>query len=109
MATATLTIPYSFTMTPQDEFDFGTGNAGEGYNRWLEQRHRALVELAGKLNLPLNHTVEVWLAGGVRLRGKLQLQEEMLFVPEDRVHQLRLQVDHVPFLIQEMESCVRLD
>jgi len=108
-ATGSLAHQISPTMTPQDEFDFGTGETGEGYNRWLEQRKRALVELARKLNLPLNHPVEVWLAGGIRLRGKLQLQEEMLFVPEDRVHQLRLQVDKVPFLIQEMESCVRLD
>lgn len=96
-------------MTPQAEFDFSTGNAGAGCHRWLDQRQQAVAELARQSNLPLNHPVEVWLAGGVRLRGKLQLQEEMLFVPEDRVPQLRLQMDHVPFLIHEMESCVRLD
>jgi len=101
--------PDAFTMTAQDEFDFGAGSAGDGYHRWLAQRQEALVELARKLNLPLNHPVEIWLAGGIRLRGKLQLQEEMLFVPEDHVDQLRLQVDHVPFLIHEMESCVRMD
>ena len=96
-------------MTAQDEFDFGTGSAGEGYHRWLAQRQQALVELARKLNLPLYHPVEVWLVGGIRVRGKLQLQEEILFVPEDHVPQLRLRVDQVPFLIHEMESCVRLD
>jgi len=98
-----------FTMTAQDEFDFGAGSNSEGYNQWLAQRQRALVELARKLNLPLNHPVEVWLAGGIRLRGRLRLQEETLFVPEDHVPRLRLQVDQVPFLIHEMESCVRLD
>ena len=96
-------------MTAQDEFNFGSGNAGGGYDRWLEQRKAALVELASKLNLPLDHQVEVWLTGGIRLRGKLQLQEAMLFMPEKPVPQLRLRVDHVPILIHEMESCVRLD
>ena len=96
-------------MTAQDEFNFGTKGAGEGCGHWLAQRQQALVELARQVNLPLNHQVEVWLVGGVRLRGKLQLQEEMLFVPEDHVQQLRLRVDQVQFLIHEMESCVRLD
>ena len=96
-------------MNAQGEFDFDAGNAGRGYTRWLAQRQQALVELARQINLPLNHPVEVWLTSGIRLRGKLQLQEEMLFVPEDHVDQLRLQVDHVPFLIHEMESCIRLD
>jgi hypothetical protein len=39
------------------------------------------------------------------LRGKLQLQEEMLFIEEDCVRHLGLQVDQVPFTIREMESC----
>jgi hypothetical protein len=110
--TGSLANPDPFTMTAQDELNFGTGGtggAGDGYNHWLAQRQQALLELARKLNLPLNHQVEIWLAGGIRLRGKLQLQEATLFVPEDRVHQLRLQVDRVPFSIHEMESCVRLD
>jgi hypothetical protein len=97
------------SMNPQGEFDFGAANGGEGYNRWLAQRKLAMVELARKINLPLDHPVEVWLVGGIRLRGKLQLQEEKLFLDEDTVQQLRLQVDHVPFSVGEMESCVRLD
>lgn len=96
-------------MKAQDEFDFGTGSAGEGYTRWLAERKRALAELARQSNLPLDHQVEVWLAGGIRLRGKLQLQEERLFLQEDDVKRLGLRVDHVPFTIGEMESCVRLD
>jgi len=98
-------------MNAQDEFDFGAASAGgdEGYTRWLAQRRLAHVELARKINLPLDHQVEVWLAGGVRLRGKLQLQEEKLFLDHDTMKQLRLQVDHVPFSVNEMESCVRLD
>ncbi|HYT61509.1 MAG TPA: hypothetical protein VEL06_15135 [Haliangiales bacterium] len=93
----------------QGEFDFDTEAAGEGYSRWLAGRKLAAVELARRLNLPLNREVEVWLVGGIRLRGKLQLQEEMLFIEEDRVRHLELQVDHVSFTIREMESCVRLD
>ena len=93
----------------QGEFDFDAEAAGEGYSLWLAGRKLAAVELARRLNLPLNREVEVWLVGGIRLRGKLQLQEEMLFIEEDRVRHLELQVDHVSFTIREMESCVRLD
>jgi hypothetical protein len=96
-------------MNAQGEFDFDAGAAGAGYSRWLAGRKMAAVELARRLNLPLNHEVEVWLLGGIRLRGKLQLQEEVLFIEEDCVRHLGLQVDQVPFTIREMESCVRLD
>lgn len=96
-------------MSAQDEFNFDTGTAGEGHSRWLAGRKLAAVELARGLNLPLDHEVEVWLIGGIRLRGKLRLSEEMLFMEEDHLRHLELQVDHVPFKMREMESCVRLD
>ncbi len=96
-------------MNAQVEFDFGNGDAGDGHARWLAQRKLAVAELTRQINLPLEHQVEVWLAGGVRLRGKLQLQAERLFLGNDDVQHLGLLVDHVPFTIREMESCVRLD
>ena len=96
-------------MNAQGEFDFDSGSAGEGYTRWLAQRKLAIAELARQINLPLEHQVEVWLVGGVRLRGKLQLQDDRLFLGNDDVQHLGLLVDHVPFVIHELESCVRLD
>jgi hypothetical protein len=96
-------------MSAQGEFNFDAGAAGEGYSRWLAGRKLAAVELARRLNLPLQHEVEVWLVGGIRLRGKLRLSEEMLVIEEDHVRHLELQVDHVPFTMREMESCIRLD
>ena len=96
-------------MNPQGELDFGSVSADDGYSRWLAQRKLAVAEMARQMNLPLGHQVEVWLFGGVRLRGKLELQEEWLFFVKDDVKNLRLLVDHVPFSINEMESCVRLD
>ena len=93
----------------QGEFDFEADPAPDGYSKWLAERKVATRELARRLNLPLDHEVEVWLIDGVRLRGKLRLQEEMLFIPEDRIRHLGLQVDRVPFAIREMESCVRLN
>ena len=96
-------------MNAQGEFDFDTGSVGAGYTRWLAQRRQARVDLARQINLPLDHPVEVWLVGGVRLRGKLELQEERLFLQADDLRLLRLQVDQVPFTMDEMESCVRLD
>ena len=95
-------------MSFQDEFDFDT-KSGEGHARWLAARKLASEEMARQINLPLHHKVEVWLYGGIRLRGKLQLHEEMLFIQENQVKHLTLKVDHVAFKIHEMESCVRLD
>ena len=96
-------------MSPQDELDFSAGGEGEGYSRWVAGRKLAAAELARGLNLPLHHEVEVWLVGGVRLRGKLQLQEEVLFTEEGHERHLGLRVGRTPFTLREMESCVRLD
>jgi len=96
-------------MSTQGEFDFDGGQAGDGYARWVVGRQLAAVELARRLNLPLNHEVEVWLVGGIRLRGKLRVQEEALLIEEDHVRHLSLQVEQVPFTMREMESCIRLD
>jgi hypothetical protein len=93
----------------QSAFDFDAGGTGEGYDQWITGRRMAAAELARRINLPLGHLVEIWLYGGLRLRGELRLQEEMLFIEEDRVRHLELAVDHVKFTYREMESCVRLD
>lgn len=96
-------------MSPQDELDFNAGGTGEGHAHWMAGRKLAADELARRLNLPLHHEVEVWLVGGIRLQGKLQLQEEVLFVEEDQVRQLGLRIGRTTFTVREMESCVRLD
>jgi len=96
-------------MTTQGELNFESPNQGAGYTQWLTGRRLATEELARRMNLPLGHEVEVWLYGGVRLRGKLRLQEETLFIEEERVRHLPLRIDRVTFAYREMESCVRLD
>jgi hypothetical protein len=93
----------------QGEFSFQAGPSEDGYARWLAARSVTAAALARQTNLPLEHKVEVWLHGQVRLRGILRLREEQLFIDEDRVRHLELMVDHVPFTYREMESCVRLD
>jgi hypothetical protein len=93
----------------QSELSFGEDGSSEGYTRWLVGRQVATEILARKMGLPLGHEVEVWLVGGMRLRGKLRLQEEALFIEEERVRHLGLRVDKVSFSYREMESCVRLD
>ena len=89
--------------------NLGGGGTEQGYTQWLTGRRLAAAELARRMGLPLGHQVEVWLYGGIRLRGKLRLQEELLFIEEERVRHLELLVDGVPFAYREMESCVRLD
>jgi hypothetical protein len=93
----------------QSELNFGEDGSDKGYTRWLVGRKVATEILARKMGLPLGHEVEVWLIGGVRLRGKLRLQEEAMFIEEERVRHLGLRVDNVAFTYREMESCVRLD
>jgi len=96
-------------MTGQGELNFDNSGTSQGYERWLTGRQVAVEQLARKLNLPLGHEVEIWLYGGIRLRGKLKLSEEMLFLDEERARHLELLVDRVRFTYREMESCVRLD
>lgn len=96
-------------MSAQGEFDFEAASTGVGYERWVASRKLAAADMARRLNLPLGHPVEVWLQGGLRLRGKLLLKEEMLFIDEDSARHLELRVNNVPFVLREMESCVRMD
>jgi hypothetical protein len=94
----------------QRELNFGTrGASEEGYNGWLAIRQLAVEEVAKRMNLPLGHEVEVWLTGGIRLRGRLRLQEGLLFIEEDRVRHLGLIIENIAFTYREMESCVRTD
>lgn len=93
----------------QGELNFESAGRNDGYTRWLEGRRLAAAELARRMNLPIGHQVEVWLSGGIRLRGQLRLQEELLFIEEERVRHLPLRVDNVAFTYRELESCVRQD
>ncbi len=96
-------------MSAQGELNFEGGKAGEGYSRWLTGRQVVASELARRMDLPLGHHVEVWLCGGIRLRGMLRLPEEVLFIEEEKVRHMELKVDKVTCAYREMESCVRLD
>lgn len=93
----------------QGHFNFDSAGSDQGYTQWQAGRRVAVAELARRINLPLGHQVEVWLYGGVRLRGRLRLAEEILFIEEERLRHLELIVDDVPFTYRDMESCVRLD
>ena len=75
----------------------------------MTSRKIATQELAHRVGLPLGHEVEVWLCGGIRLKGILRLREELLFLDEEKVRHLELLVDRVTFTYREIESCVRLD
>ena len=95
-------------MNVQSQFNFDEP-AQDGHTKWLAGRRLLAHELARRMHLPLGHQVEVWLNGGIRLRGKLRLREEMLFIDEEQVRRLELMVDHTPFTYREMEACVRTD
>lgn len=96
-------------MAQQNTFDFDANKGQEGFTKWIETQHRGAVEIAEKLGLPLNHPVEVWLRGGIRLTGKLRLAQELLFIEEHKIRELPLVVNGVTFRYSEMDSCVRAD
>ena len=96
-------------MQLQKEFSFEAGGADDGYAQWVVVRQMAAEEAARRLNLPVGRGVEVWLRGGIRLRGKLRLLDDLLFVEESKVRNLGLTVEGVPFIYAEIESCVTMD
>ncbi len=89
--------------------DFGDGVPRDGLAQWREQRRAMAKRIGQELGLPLDREVEVWLTGGVRLRGRLRLREELLFVEAPRDLNIELVVDGVTFRWTEIESCVRTD
>jgi hypothetical protein len=93
----------------QSELSFESPAPQHGYDGWRAERREAKRALACRLGLPLGHQVEVWLRGEVRLRGRLELAEEKLFVPEGNDPHLRLAIGAVSFEAGEIESCVRQD
>jgi hypothetical protein len=93
----------------QGELCFAANGSVEGYTKWVALRQLAVEAAAQKLNLPLGHRSEVWLRGGIRLRGTLRLANEVLFIEETRILDLALVLDGVTFTYAEMESCLRLD
>ena len=93
----------------QPEFDFASNGSEEGFASWRRQREEAVREWARSMGLPIHHPVEVYLAGGIRLRGELRLKEERLFMEERRDFEVELEVAGVAFQPKEIESCVRLD
>jgi len=96
-------------MQLQGEFNFQAVGTDAGYSHWVAVRQLASHEAARKLNLPVGREAEVWLRGGIRLRGKLRLLNEALFIEENQFRNLPLTLDGVPFTYAEIESCVALD
>ena len=96
-------------MQLQGQLNFHSGSGKDGQAQWLAVRQMAAEAAAEKLNLPLGHPSEVWLRGGIRLRGTLRLVKDILFIEEDRLRSLPLEMDGVTFTFAEIESCVRLD
>jgi hypothetical protein len=96
-------------MQLQAEFNYQADGTDAGYAQWVVVRHMASDEAARQLNLPVGREAEVWLRGGIRLRGKLRLLNDLLFVEENQIRNLALTLAGVTFTYAEIESCVALD
>lgn len=94
----------------QSEFHFSQPDSGrDGLLAWREIREKDLRALARRLGLPLGHPAEVWLLGGIRLHGLLELDEQQLFPQSEKSTELVLRIGATPFRTTEIESCIRLD
>jgi hypothetical protein len=93
----------------QPEFSFDNDDPSDGLSLWRRQREDDLAVLARRAGLPIGQQTEVWLKGGVRLRGVMRLYEEKLFIEGEQINHLKLTVDGVAFTQSDLESCVRLD
>lgn len=91
----------------QAELDFAGGDS-DGLSAWQAGQRRQREELARQLALPLGRPVEVWLRGGVRLRGELRLAEAFLVHAQVTQENTRFEVAGTQFAFREMESCVQL-
>ena len=96
-------------MQLQSQFNFESGGTEAGYAQWVAVRQMASDEAARKLNLPVGRETEVWLRGGIRLRGRLRLANEVLFIEETQIKNLALTLDGVPFAYADIESCIAVD
>jgi len=102
----------------QPELDFGYSSPGiartapeparDPLAEWRAQRRHELAELSRKLGLPVGRPVEIWLAGGVRLRGPLAIREASLTCAGLSAENAEFEVDGVPFRVRDLESCVAL-
>lgn len=93
----------------EDLFAHPAAGGTDGYATWRQQRTESINHLAQLSGLPLNHRVEVTLRDGVRLRGWLQLKQELLFQVHMPAGGLALTLDGVEFRSVEIESCIRTD
>jgi len=93
----------------QPDLNFNAPNSG-GYELWLRQRQSLIAHLTDQLGYPIGRQVEVWLQGGVRLRGNLTVREESIHWSTDhKAVGVELGIGQVYFPISQIESCVRLD
>ena len=95
-------------MSEQGELSFDGESQESGLSSWRAAREQAAHDMVRRLGLPLNRQVEIWLRGGIRLRGCLRLREEVLFLEEEEAARLPLVVEGVVFTAGEIESCVRV-
>ena len=93
----------------QTEFAFAASGRPEGLSAWREARRQAARAVAEKLGLPLDQDVEVRLADGVVLCGRLLLREETLFLEQVDTANVELVIGRATFRHSEIEACVRIE
>jgi hypothetical protein len=87
-------------------FDAPAGGATPGWDQWRAEREREMFELSREIGLPLGRHVEIELANGPVLRGRLLIDEPTLFLPNRRLSDLRLRIGRAVFEVAQVAQCV---
>jgi hypothetical protein len=94
----------------QNEFNFRpTPLSHDPVEVWRDGLRRQQIACAKALLLPVGSQVEVWLKGGIFLKGRLEFQEEMLLRADLDLENPKLRIGRTPFCRADLESCVRVD
>lgn len=81
----------------------------DGLQAWYDRRDADRRQLSRDLGLPIGREVELELASGEVLRGKLQLAENLLWIDPGRRLDQVLVIGRCTFKVREIARCVRLD
>jgi len=92
----------------QDELSF-SGSGPDGLKAWYDQRDADRRQLARDVGMPIGHPVEIELADGTILTGKLELAENLLWIEAGRRLDLELRIGACNFRVRDVARCVRKD
>jgi hypothetical protein len=96
-----------------DQLDLTFENRGQlfahGLDDWRTERRKNLEELARVQGLPIGRTARIYFHNGPPCEGILLIDDDNLFVPDKRKHDLQLCIGRIRFTASDVASCVAVE